>query len=225
MANLIYSKIKIRHDSAVNWASANPILLAGEYGLEDDTRLLKIGDGVTTWNELRYLNKLDANYFIYNDNGEVTFSDAFTQLLDSIITTSGGQVEQLLISNAPTEPLDAVNKQYVDQAIAAAGTLKRKIVDNLPENADEHTIYMIKIEDHYEEYMFIDGAFDQIGSTSSGSTVVVPATSSTLGGVLSSNADNQIAVTQDGFMTLNRISTSLLYVPDGDDLVINGGTA
>lgn len=52
------------------------------------------------------------------------------------------------------------------------------------------------------------------------------ATTSTLGVVKASTADNQINVDpQTGFMTLNRVSTSLLYVPTGDELIIDGGNA
>ena len=32
--------IKVRHDLAANWYNKNPILLAGEFGLEDDTLLI-----------------------------------------------------------------------------------------------------------------------------------------------------------------------------------------
>lgn len=47
-------RIQLRRDTAAAWAAANPVLLAGEAGVESDTRLLKIGDGVTAWNALAY---------------------------------------------------------------------------------------------------------------------------------------------------------------------------
>ena len=36
------------------WAAINPVLLAGEPGIESDTENLKIGDGRTTWSGLPY---------------------------------------------------------------------------------------------------------------------------------------------------------------------------
>jgi hypothetical protein len=36
------------------WATVNPVLLAGEPGLESDTENLKIGDGKTVWSGLPY---------------------------------------------------------------------------------------------------------------------------------------------------------------------------
>lgn len=47
-------KIQLRHDTAANWASVNPVLLEGEVGIETDTRKQKFGDGVTAWNSLAY---------------------------------------------------------------------------------------------------------------------------------------------------------------------------
>jgi hypothetical protein len=48
-------RIKLRHDNAAAWAAVNPVLLSGEAGFESDTRLLKIGNGVTSWNDLSYV--------------------------------------------------------------------------------------------------------------------------------------------------------------------------
>lgn len=46
--------IQLRRDTAANWTSNNPTLLAGEVGLETDTRKGKIGDGTTAWASLPY---------------------------------------------------------------------------------------------------------------------------------------------------------------------------
>lgn len=48
------SKIQLRQDTAANWLSVNPVLSLGEYGLETDTGLVKIGDGSGGWADLHY---------------------------------------------------------------------------------------------------------------------------------------------------------------------------
>lgn len=48
------TKIIQRHDTAANWTAANPVLAAGEMGVETDTNKFKFGDGVTAWSELAY---------------------------------------------------------------------------------------------------------------------------------------------------------------------------
>ena len=53
MANKnINVRLITRNDTAAKWAEKNPILMAGEIGVETDTRKSKIGDGVKGWNEL-----------------------------------------------------------------------------------------------------------------------------------------------------------------------------
>lgn len=47
---------QLRRDTGANWAAADPVLAAGEIGLEIDAASLrgKVGDGVTAWNGLEY---------------------------------------------------------------------------------------------------------------------------------------------------------------------------
>ena len=47
-------RIQLRRDTAANWTSANPVLAAGEVGLETNTNQLKIGNGTTAWSSLPY---------------------------------------------------------------------------------------------------------------------------------------------------------------------------
>ena len=229
--NTVKVTLQIRHDEAADWITRNPVLAAGEYGLESDTFLIKVGDGVRAWTHLPYLNKLDTRYFKLMNDGSLTFSDEFANNLEVISAIAGDAIEHLTITNPPVEPTDAVNKQYVDDQILAANHLKREVVQELPliANADENTLYMMLSTDgtHYDEYMIINGVWDMVGATGdgSGTFTLEVATSSRLGGVKASTNPDFINVTQDGFMTLNDVSTSKLYVPTGDVLVIYGGTA
>jgi hypothetical protein len=47
-------RIQFRRGSAADWATANPVLAAGELGYESDTGQIKIGNGSTAWNALSY---------------------------------------------------------------------------------------------------------------------------------------------------------------------------
>jgi hypothetical protein len=50
----VQTVIKKRRSTAAQWTSVNPVLAAGEAGLETDTGLVKHGDGTTAWNSLAY---------------------------------------------------------------------------------------------------------------------------------------------------------------------------
>ena len=51
---MAYKKILFRRDPAASWTSENPVLSAGEVGLETDTGKIKIGNGSSTWTALSY---------------------------------------------------------------------------------------------------------------------------------------------------------------------------
>ena len=53
-ATNIRVQMQQRRDTAANWTSADPTLLAGEFGYETDTGKLKVGDGSTAWSSLAY---------------------------------------------------------------------------------------------------------------------------------------------------------------------------
>lgn len=57
-------RIQLRRDSASNWASANPVLALGEPGYDTTGGKLKVGDGVTVWNDLPYVTAFDWNELV-----------------------------------------------------------------------------------------------------------------------------------------------------------------
>jgi len=48
-------KFQLRRDTSSNWTAANPILYAGEPGVETNTGQIKVGDGARNWNALPYV--------------------------------------------------------------------------------------------------------------------------------------------------------------------------
>lgn len=233
--NSVKVTLQIRHDEASDWRTRNPILAQGEYGLETDTYLIKVGDGVTDWLHLPYLNKLSASYFKHLEDGTITFSDSFINSIQALEAAAGQVITHLTITDPPVNDTDVPNKKYVDDAIRNAGHLKRAIVDSLPTaaSADPDTLYMVLAQsaDHYEEYMVINGVWDMVGSTGDGGSgggtfILEVATEARLGGVKSSLGADSVSVDpMTGMMMLNQVSTSKLYVPVGDTFIIYGGSA
>jgi hypothetical protein len=42
------NRIQLRRDTATNWTNANPVLLAGEVGVDLTNKKIKLGDGTPT---------------------------------------------------------------------------------------------------------------------------------------------------------------------------------
>lgn len=49
------ARMQQRRDTAANWTSANPVLAAGEFGVETDTLKFKVGNGSSSWSSLAYI--------------------------------------------------------------------------------------------------------------------------------------------------------------------------
>ena len=58
MADVIHyqTRFLFRRGYSEAWDRNNPVLMLGEPGFEIDTYKIKIGDGVTAWRDLGYLN-------------------------------------------------------------------------------------------------------------------------------------------------------------------------
>ena len=69
MAKELNTRIQLKHGLAASWTKNNPVLLAGEIGIETDTLKMKVGDGTSNWKALGYLGA-DANDIlaIINEN-------------------------------------------------------------------------------------------------------------------------------------------------------------
>ena len=70
---IIKTTFQLRRGLSDVWARNNPILAYGEPGFEKDTYRLKIGDGVTAWNDLGYL--AGGSFEVSADEKSVTITN------------------------------------------------------------------------------------------------------------------------------------------------------
>lgn len=62
MSTIINTIFRLKRGTAQRWEELNPILQQGEPGFVYDANLLKIGDGITPWNDLPYIVKPNYEY-------------------------------------------------------------------------------------------------------------------------------------------------------------------
>ena len=60
MATVINTTFRLKRGTEARWAELNPILDPGEPGFVYNKNRLKIGDGVTPWNDLPYIDGKSA---------------------------------------------------------------------------------------------------------------------------------------------------------------------
>lgn len=77
MATVISTTFKLRRGQSSLWESKNPVLAEGEPGFALDTKVLKIGDGTTAWNDLNAISGSDISLspdglsLAYNNKGDI----------------------------------------------------------------------------------------------------------------------------------------------------------
>lgn len=82
MAQIVNTTFKLKRGYSAGWEQANPILQQGEPGVALDLYRIKIGDGVTPWNALPYLDVGKSAYDIACDSG---FEGTIEEWLESLM--------------------------------------------------------------------------------------------------------------------------------------------
>ena len=96
-----------------------------------------------------------------------------------------------------------------------AGAMSPAMVSKLADIADGAQVNVI-------EGALLDGIAAEVENKQ----LIIPTASTAKAGLVygSTEADG-VAVNADGLMTVNSLSTSKLYIPDGEELILNGGSS
>ena len=191
----IPTKFKLRHDIATNWKTKNPILLEGEVGFEIDTLNFKVGDGNSNWNNLNYyipgkvsqlendnnyISSIPKEYITESTLNEKDFAtNSKVEEVENSIPKSLSELsnDENFIKNTVNDLVNyysktqTYTKNEVHSLISSIDKFKPEIVESLPtENVSTTTIYLIaktdtENNDYYDEYLYINNAWEKIGST------------------------------------------------------------
>ena len=107
------TRLVLRHDTAENWTKENPVLLEGEVGVETNTSKLKIGDGTSHWETLKYsgadendiLKVINNNRNSYTELN-LTVGQTPSEALATITSPKKGDTAVVI------EMIDEVKKSY-----------------------------------------------------------------------------------------------------------------
>lgn len=112
----VQTVIKVRRDTAANWISTNPVLAAGEMGLETDTDLFKFGNGTAAWTALAYSSSSRTTQIAKNDTGA-------SAAKGSVVYISGANGSNALFSlaDADTELTSSKTVGLLAQTLATNG--------------------------------------------------------------------------------------------------------
>jgi hypothetical protein len=105
-------RIQVRRGTASQWSTTNPVLAAGEMGVETDTNKFKFGNGTATWSALSYANADTAGITEISQDA----IDAALSMGTGLTKTYNDGANTITIAIN-----DAVwaNRAYVDSAVSA----------------------------------------------------------------------------------------------------------
>jgi len=146
--------IQLRHDTATNWTTNNPLLADGEVGLETDTKKMKMGDGTTRWNNLSYFGGSVTSVngqtgavtlSIPDDTSDLTNGAGFITGIDSTDVTTALGYTPYNSSNPDGYITSSALTNYQQQATitALSATDSITLADNTIYNGSEQTALTI----------------------------------------------------------------------------------
>ena len=78
----VAKRLQLRHDTSTNWVNANPILLSGEMGIENDKNRVKIGNGILNWAYLPYFPSDTGLGSVFDGGGPSSTYGTIPALID-----------------------------------------------------------------------------------------------------------------------------------------------
>lgn len=142
-------RIQLRRDTAANWVSSNPVLRAGELGIETDTLKFKIGNG-SAWNSISNyanvvpsdLNTTLGDYVTVNDigaqGGVVGLNNSYNAIIPgSSIILEGPTADSYETTLAVTDPTADRTITFPDSdgTVALTSQLPTQYTDELAQDA------------------------------------------------------------------------------------------
>ena len=102
-------RIRQKYDTAENWSKNNPILLAGEIGIESNTNMIKIGNGTSHWNDLTYAGGGEGGSVIVDT---VLSSESSNPVANKVITEKLDQIYKILSRKVESDVDFILNGTY-----------------------------------------------------------------------------------------------------------------
>lgn len=143
MSNILNTYIQLRRATAKEWLDVNPVLKAGEPGIELDSLKIKIGNGNNAWSDLPYISNggnvspSAQNILVVNKLPEIGSEESFYKIETTQKMYYWDSLNNTYIClNAPEE--------YVD-----TNTDNILVVETLPETGEENLLYKLPDQNFY----------------------------------------------------------------------------
>lgn len=216
-------RIQLRNDTAANWQNSTVVLLPGEFAVENDTGLFKIGNGTDVFKDLKYANKAgETSQELENlkaQIGEIPEGKTIIQMIEEV-AASGGTVTWDDIENKPTKV-----SAFENDANYLTGQSLSNYATKADLNAKQDKLTA------GNNITIVDGVISATGGSGgssavesvNGQTGVVNIAASDL--ITPSSAANKVSIAEDGTLEVNSLTFDKIMQSEGDKIILSGGGA
>ena len=216
-------RIQLRNDTAANWQNSTVVLLPGEFAVENDTGLFKIGNGTDVFKDLKYANKAgETSQELENlkaQIGEIPEGKTIIQMIEEA-AASGGTVTWDDIENKPTKV-----SAFENDANYLTGQSLSNYATKADLNAKQDKLTA------GNNITIVDGVISATGGSGgssavesvNGQTGVVNIAASDL--IMPSSAANKVSIAEDGTLEVNSLTFDKIMQSEGDEIILSGGGA
>lgn len=216
-------RIQLRNDTAANWQNSTVVLLPGEFAVENDTGLFKIGNGTDVFKDLKYANKAgETSQELENlkaQIGEIPEGKTIIQMIEEV-AASGGTVTWDDIENKPTKV-----SAFENDANYLTGQSLSNYATKADLNAKQDKLTA------GNNITIVNGVISATGGSGgssavesvNGQTGVVNIAASDL--ITPSSAANKISIAEDGTLEVNSLTFDKIMQSEGDEIILSGGGA
>ena len=225
--------IRLRRGTSLEWSTSDPqpdgeILKLGEPGFELDTNKLKIGDGVSGWNELSYVTPDFINIVSAGGIADLTLSQQDDILEGTIVLTSNGARWIYTGSGSKTSEASYIQLADISPAwiqitskpaslVGLADIASTAIGDFIlatGNNTYQVTNFAESVDDRVSN-LIIPGTGININYNDSGNSLAV-----SVSGLISNPTNNRLLTSRDNTTTGIDAESNLTF--DGSALNVNG---
>jgi hypothetical protein len=220
-------QIQLRADTAANWTSANPTLLANELGLESDTKKIKIGNGTTAWNSLAYFPFVVSGGTVLGNleigtTGTLTFEGSTANGFETTLAVTDPTADRTItLPNQSGTVIVSGNASIVNADISASAEIA---VSKLADGAARQLLQTDAAGTGVEWASNIDvpGTLDVTGAATFDGSVTITGDLTVNG--MTTNINTQNLVVEDKNVILGDVATPTDVTADGGGITLKGAT-
>ena len=220
-------RLQIRADTAANWTSFSPVLLANELGLETDTKKFKIGDGNTSWQSLAYFPSIVSGGTVLGNleigtTGTLTFEGSTANGFETTLGVVDPTADRtILLPNQSGTVVVGGNASIVDADIAANAEIAvSKLADGAARQLLQTDAAGTGVE--WTSNIDIPGTLDVTGAATFDGAVTV-AGDLTVNGTTTTISTQNLLV-EDKNIILGDVATPTDVTADGGGITLKGAT-